>query len=238
MSERDPIADVRAEVDGKAPSLAKQTTAEIRDMRRAWSVLLKDAPARAIVDFACELVERKDVPHFVAFEFVQNHAAALASITADDLKRLGKGLDSWSAVDAFSCYVAGLAWRAGQIENDEIERWTESPDRWWRRAALVATVPLNSAPRSAASDSARTIHICEALVDDRDDMVVKALSWALRALAKREPAPVGRFLAAHGDRVPMYVYRDVANVLRAEAAKARGGDGHRSPAKAKKKRRS
>ena len=63
---------------------------------------------------------------------------------------------------------------------EEIERWTESPDRWWRRAALVATVPLNVAAQGGTGDATRTLRVCELLVDDRDDMVVKAMSWALR----------------------------------------------------------
>ncbi len=32
--------------------------------------------------------------------------------------------------------------------------------------------------------------MCALLVTDRDDMVVKALSWALRDLAKRDPGAV------------------------------------------------
>lgn len=40
-------------------------------------------------------------------------------------------------------------------------------------------------------------------------MVVKAVSWALRALAKRAPGAVRSFLAAEGATAPALVRREV-----------------------------
>jgi 3-methyladenine DNA glycosylase AlkD len=51
------------------------------------------------------------------------------------------------------------------------------------------------------------------LAPDRDPMVVKALSWALRELAKREPAAVRAYLAANAARLPALVRREVGNKL-------------------------
>jgi 3-methyladenine DNA glycosylase AlkD len=51
------------------------------------------------------------------------------------------------------------------------------------------------------------------LVADRDDMVVKALSWALRELAKRDPASVVRFMRDEDGRVPARVRREVTSKL-------------------------
>lgn len=64
-------------------------------------------------------------------------------------------------------------------------------DRWvWRRAVSVSTVPLNMKSRGGIGDPQRTLAVCDLLIADRDDMVVKALSWALRELAEREPVRV------------------------------------------------
>jgi len=49
-------------------------------------------------------------------------------------------------------------------------------DRWWRRAALVSTVPLKV--DSSGGDVARTLEVCRLLVTDRDDYGIKAMSWA------------------------------------------------------------
>jgi 3-methyladenine DNA glycosylase AlkD len=51
------------------------------------------------------------------------------------------------------------------------------------------------------------------LVADKDDMVVKALSWALRALATRDPGAVKRFIDQHQDILAARVIREVGNKL-------------------------
>ena len=51
------------------------------------------------------------------------------------------------------------------------------------------------------------------LIADRDDMVVKAMSWALREVAKRDPAAARRFLAEHRDALAARVVREVGNKL-------------------------
>jgi 3-methyladenine DNA glycosylase AlkD len=48
---------------------------------------------------------------------------------------------------------------------------------------------------------------------DREPMVVKALSWALRELAKREPAAVRAFLAEREGRLAARVVREVRSKL-------------------------
>ena len=50
-------------------------------------------------------------------------------------------------------------------------------------------------------------------VPDRQDLVVKGLSWALRELAKRDPESVRIFLAAHRDTLAARVIREVNNKL-------------------------
>jgi hypothetical protein len=66
------------------------------------------------------------------------------SLTLEDVEELGRGIGSWDQVDAFGIYIAGRAWLTGQISDAAVERWAKSRDVWWRRAALVATVVLNS----------------------------------------------------------------------------------------------
>src|SRR5690606_10410674 len=104
-------------------------------------------------------------------------------------------------------------WRAGQIEDDVVLGWAGSDDRWWRRAALVSTVPLNVRAQGGSGDAKRTLRICRRLVADRDPMVVKAMSWALRALAVPDPTAVSAFLERHGERLAPLVLREVRSKL-------------------------
>lgn len=107
-----------------------------------------------------------------------------------------------------------FALRLQQIGDAEIKRWAKSDDLWWRRAALVSTVPLNNKARGGNGDTPRTLMICEMLIDDREDMVVKAMSWALRELSKRDPQAVQRFVTQHKNTLAARVLREVGNKLR------------------------
>jgi 3-methyladenine DNA glycosylase AlkD len=127
---------------------------------------------------------------------------------------LGQGIDNWAAVDTFACYLSGPSWREGQVSDALIQCWARSQDRWWRRAAVVSTVALNNKARGGRGDTSRTLMICEMLHADYDDMVVKALSWALRELSKREPEAVRKFLRYHGNKLAPRVTREVNNKLK------------------------
>jgi hypothetical protein len=117
-------------------------------------------------------------------------------------------------VDTFSCYIAGPAWRMGLITETVIQGWARSRDWCWRRAALVSTVPLNAAAHGGKGDTKRTLAICGILVHDRHDMVVKAMSWALRTLAMRDAKVVRRFLADHQGDLGARIIREVNNKLK------------------------
>lgn len=194
--------------------LPRRNTAAIRQLRRTISVELSGAERGAVVSLALDLVQSGDSNgRWVGYEIVQHHGAARDGLRAGEIEQLGAGIDSWGAVDCFACFISGPAWREGRISDSRIHGWARSADRWWRRAALVSTVPLNVRAQGGRGDAARTLAACELLVDDRDDMVVKALSWALRALAVRDATAVRHFLKRYDDRLAALVKREVRNKL-------------------------
>ncbi|MFY9608599.1 MAG: DNA alkylation repair protein, partial [Blastocatellia bacterium] len=65
--------------------------------------------------------------------------------------------------------------------------------------------------------------ICGMLVEDRDDMVEKALSWALRELAKGDPGSARAFLREHESVLGARVLREVRNKLATGLKNPRGG---------------
>jgi 3-methyladenine DNA glycosylase AlkD len=215
MAERVDVAALADEIDAALARLPAVTTPAMRALRRGFSKRLAKAEARDVVALALRLLRRPGLAHrFTAYELVCHHRPALASLDEKKLTQLGRGIDSWAAVDTFACYLAGPAWREGQVGDPVVHGWACSPDRWWRRAALVCTVALNTRARGGRGDAARTLRVCGRLLADRDDMVVKALSWALRELAKRDPKAVRGFLEEHGASVAARVRREVGNKLR------------------------
>jgi 3-methyladenine DNA glycosylase AlkD len=208
------IGALAAEIAQRIDGLPVRDTAAVRAVRREFSRRLAAAPGRDVVRLAEALLRDGTVHRFVADELIANHRSALWSLTAADLERLGQGLGSWDQVDCFALYLAGPAWRERQVPDEVVHAWARSPDRWWRRAALVSSVALNVKARGGEGDTRRTLAVCSLLLDDRDDMVVKALSWALRALAGNDPAAVRDFLAARADELASRVRREVEHKLR------------------------
>jgi len=190
------------------------TVAGFRALRRVLSRELRQAPARPVIEIAVVLSQEPRPWHrFVAYELVRHHPAAPGHLGPGSVVRLGRGMAAWEEVDCFAPYVSGPAWREGRIPTRLVHQWARSPDRWWRRAALVSTVPLNLAAHGGSGDAPRTLAVCRILEADRDPMVVKALSWALRVLARREPAAVRAFLESRGERLAALVRREVRNKL-------------------------
>ncbi len=159
----------------------------------------------------------------LAWTLVDLRPDCLERIKEQELRRLEHGLDNWAAVDSFSVQVLGRAWLLRRLPDAVIRRRARSSDRWIRRSALVATVPLNQRSRGGPGDARRTLAVCGLLLDDRDDMVVKAMSWALRALSERDPGAVRAFLARHGDRVAARARREVRCKLRTGRKNPRRG---------------
>ena len=149
----------------------------------------------------------------VGYLLLEKNKPVWPLLDAATVERLGKGMDNWGAVDGFACLVSGQAWREGRIGDGTVAKWARSKDRWWRRAALVSTAPLNSRAKGGKGDTGRTLKICAMLVNDHDDMVVKAMSWALRELVKPDRAAVVAFVQEHDAILHSRVKREVRNVL-------------------------
>jgi 3-methyladenine DNA glycosylase AlkD len=203
----DALAD---EVDQRIRALPERGVEPVRRVRREYSRRLRSASGDEVVALALALVDRQ---RWVAYELLYHHPQALSRVGIAEVERLGQGMRDWGAVDAFGCMVSGPAWRAGRISDADVRRWAASQDRWWRRAALVSTVPLNLKSRGGTGDAGRTLDICGLLAADPDDMVVKALSWALRALVAWDPGAVRGFLATHDGMLASRVRREVRSKL-------------------------
>ena len=206
--------ELAQEILERLRELQGRTTQEIRSMRRGFTKRLKSSPGDEVMSIAAKLLESPEsVRRWVAFELIHHHEPALSQITAQRLEKFGRGISSWDQTDVFGIYLAGPVWKRRQVADSVIHKWTRSSNRWWRRAALVATVPLNSKSSGGHGDVRRTLEVCRMLESDRDPMVVKALSWALRVLAKVEPQAVQRYVNDRGPALAALVQREVRNKL-------------------------
>ncbi len=193
---------------------AQRTVPEWRRLRRVWSRALSTRPAREVIRLASELVDNGPWGRLTAYELVAHHPSGIAALTPAYIRRLGRGLADWGSVDTFACYLAGPAWREGRLPTRQVYTWLRSTDRWQRRVAVVCTVALNVRARGGRGDVARTLAVCRRVIKDRDDMVVKALSWALRSLVEWDRVAVSAFLVEHHGTLAGRVKREVGTKLR------------------------
>lgn len=188
--------------------------ADIRRIVREYRTALKIETPETVLKQALAIIALNTLEgRQVAYELVGGHKAAMAALRLHDVEALGKGMDNWASVDGFSCGISGHTWRDGQIKDADIHRWARSADPWWRRAALVSTVPLNLVARGGKGDAPRTLRVCKLLADDDHIMVHKALSWALRSLIQHDRSAVAAFIRKHNS-LPALVRREVNNKLK------------------------
>jgi 3-methyladenine DNA glycosylase AlkD len=205
--------ELAAAIDAEIKALPVRNTSALRAVRRKYSRILQEAPAEFILQLARDLC-KIEAYRWIAYELILGHQAAFERLGPTELEELGQGINSWWTVDAFARTLSGPAWLRRQVSDQLIIKWASSNDTWWRRAALVSTVALNVRSQGGQGDVVRTLRICRALAGDQEDMVAKALSWALRELVVHDVEAVKLFLDEHDKILAARVKREVSNKLR------------------------
>ncbi len=174
----------------------------------------KGLTSQGKIEIAKELSDIGIIECFIiACDFLKTDKQLLKDSGKADIRYFNKGLDNWASVDCYGVYVHGNAWRLGILDDEDIIDLIRDKDYWQRRLGVVSTIPLNQKAHGGIGDPQRTLMICEMVKDDYQDMVVKAVSWALRELAKREPEPVKEFLLKHESVLHKRILREVRNKI-------------------------
>jgi len=135
------------------------------------------------------------------------------------LDSLPEHFRSWSHVDHLSLGVMQpLVWRYRKETLDLLDKWTRSPVRWKRRAAVVTFT------RDAAKSGEFTeevIQFCEKLIRDEEDIVQKGVGWALKDNLRSAPdriLPYIKDLRRRGvsSTIVLYAIRDLKGAKRQE----------------------
>lgn len=117
------------------------------------------------------------------------------------MKRL-RFINNWDLVDSSAPHIVG-GWLADRRPRDPLDRLARSPHLWSRRVAMLAT--LFFIQRGEHRDA---IRIATLLVNDRHDLIHKAVGWMLREVGKRASATVlTSFLERHAARMPRTMLR-------------------------------
>ena len=199
-------AEIRAEI----AALPRRDTPSMRALRKRRSTELKAHPAADVIALA-QALERASPQEgkWVGYELIRFHPGAFAIVGEAQIEDFAGRIASWYATDAFGTILSGPLWAKARLPDAMFDAWSHSESRWLRRSALVATVGRNATRPNPAS----TFALCLRLAADRDDMVEKAVSWALRYLSQKDRPAVEAFWAEHGERFRPRVQREVRHKL-------------------------
>ena len=109
-------------------------------------------------------------------------------------------VNNWDLVDMSAGEVVG-----GHLAAEEIsllEKLAQSKDLWERRIAIVSTFHFIK-----RNQFAPTLRIAEMLLDDKHDLIHKAVGWMLREVGKRDRKVLDAFLAKHYRHMPRTMLR-------------------------------
>lgn len=111
-----------------------------------------------------------------------------------------KYIRDWDSVDDSAPYIVGPY----LISRDKaiLYKLTQSKRIWDRRIAIVAT--LHFIRNGHLKD---TIKISEMLLDDKEDLIHKAVGWALREVGKKDVSLLKKFLNKHHKTMPRTMLR-------------------------------
>jgi 3-methyladenine DNA glycosylase AlkD len=117
---------------------------------------------------------------------------------------------TWAYVDAIAVHVVGpLVERRPELET-ALDRWAADEDFWIRRSAVLALLlPL----RRGEGDWTRFVRFADAMLEETEFFIRKALGWVLREVAKKSPDRVRRFVSARIDRISGVTLREAVKYL-------------------------
>lgn len=120
-------------------------------------------------------------------------------------------IDSWPTCDLLGTAIVGRWILAGPPRRKQfLYRLIEEDGIWRPRLAIVSTVPII---RGGEVPADYTLSLLDRVLGRREPLIVKAVSWSLRDLAKHDRRRAQRYLRDRDDLLPALVKREVGNVL-------------------------
>jgi 3-methyladenine DNA glycosylase AlkD len=170
-----------------------------RTHRDAWSVA--EACAFASVLITDRHLEVKGLGIEVLARYCRQFTPALLPVWKKWLAQNHSA--NWATTDAICGLLIGPLVAERPRLAAGVARWSADRNMWVRRASIVGLIPI--ARRGIALDilykTARTLH------RDEEDLIQKAVGWALREAGKRDRDRLERYLRANGPIIPRTTLR-------------------------------
>jgi 3-methyladenine DNA glycosylase AlkD len=127
-------------------------------------------------------------------------------------RNLGR-VNNWDLVDGSAPAIVG-GYFEGR-DRAQLYRWARSKKLWERRIAMLATYRYIK-----NGDFTDALAIARILLDDREDLIHKAVGWMLREIGNRDREAEERFLREHHRKMPRTMIRYALEKFEAPLRKA------------------
>lgn len=143
---------------------------------------------------------------------LEDYPARIGPADLPLLERLVRESRTWALVDGLAADVLGelLVHHPGAARR--LDHWAKDPDFWVRRSALLAQIK----PLKAGAPFARFGRYADAMLDETEFFIHKAIGWVLRETGKTRPDEVFEWLAARAGRASGVTMREAVKYLKPE----------------------
>jgi 3-methyladenine DNA glycosylase AlkD len=133
------------------------------------------------------------------------------------VERLLRSARTWALVDDLAASVAGPLLDRHPNADTILDRWARDDDFWIRRSALLAHL---LALRAGGGDFDRFTRYADAMLEEKEFFIRKAIGWILRDTARRRPDMVYRWVLPRTARASGVTIREVVKRLPPDQAEA------------------
>jgi 3-methyladenine DNA glycosylase AlkD len=150
-----------------------------------------------------------------AVALLELHPWLLGSADMPLIERLLRESRTWALVDGLAGDVVGGILVASPVKvTPVLDRWATDPDFWIRRSSLLAELR----PLRAGGDLAPFLRHADAMLEEKEFFIRKAIGWVLREAGKKQPGEVIAWIAPRTHRASGVTMREVVRHLPAADA--------------------
>jgi 3-methyladenine DNA glycosylase AlkD len=128
-------------------------------------------------------------------------------------------ITNWASCDGFCNHTMGDFVDKFPDTIEELKRWTQSENRWMRRAAAVSLI----VPAKHGKFLNESMEIASLLLTDTDDMVQKGYGWLLKEASRKHTDEIFQYVMKNKRQMPRtalrYAIEKMGADLKAEAMK-------------------
>ncbi len=184
-----------------------ETRRVVKALVKGASPLTHDSLAVLVDELWAEPIHERRMAASVLLEL---HPKLLSPGDLPWIERLLRESRTWALVDRLSGdVVGGILARSRDEVTPVLDRWATDPDFWIRRSSLLAELrPLRN-----GADLAPFLRRADAMLEEKEFFIRKAIGWVLREVSKKRPDEVIAWIAPRSHRASGVTMREVVRYL-------------------------